>query len=271
MKIERVLAAGLGEPTDMEMSGEQRILADRQTVWNALNDPEILRRCIPGCQELVKESETAMTALAVVKVGPISARFHGRVTLSELDPPNGYRISGEGQGGVAGHARGGALVRLTDDGDGTLLTYDVSAQIGGKLAQLGGRMIDATARSMAGAFFRQFAAEIADGGEVPVDASAATAERSSESPAQAAGSAPMMSGQAATMTAAAVSANRWFYLLAGVLVGALGVIGFISADTTMPQIGGVLVGLALVAGFLVGRLGIGSTTIVIDRGEHVKR
>lgn len=144
----------------MDMTGEQRIPADRDTVWRALNDVDILRVCIPGCQDLVKESDTEMTAIAVITVGPISARFQGRVTLSDLDPPNGYRITGEGQGGVAGHAKGGAAVRLTEDGEGTVLHYDVSAQIGGRLAQLGGRMIDATARSMSAAFFRKFAEEI---------------------------------------------------------------------------------------------------------------
>ena len=144
----------------MDMTGEQRIPADRETVWKALNDADILRACIPGCQQLVKESETEMTAIAVIKVGPISARFQGKVTLSELDPPNGYRITGEGQGGVAGHAKGGAAVRLSDDGDGTILHYTVSAQIGGRLAQLGGRMIDATAQSMSTAFFKKFSEEI---------------------------------------------------------------------------------------------------------------
>ena len=145
----------------MDMTGEQRIPAPREAVWRALNDADVLRRCIPGCQELTMQSETEMSMVAVIKVGPISARFQGAVTLSELDPPNGYRIVGEGQGGVAGHARGGALVKLVDDGEGTLLTYVVSAQIGGKLAQLGGRMIDATAKSMSAAFFRNFAEEIA--------------------------------------------------------------------------------------------------------------
>ena len=250
----------------MEMSGEQRIPADRQTVWNALNDAEILRRCIPGCQELIKESETEMTALAVVKVGPISARFQGRVTLSELDPPNGYRISGEGQGGVAGHARGGALVRLTEDGDGTLLTYEVSAQIGGKLAQLGGRMIDATARSMAGAFFRQFAAEIAGEGQASADTPpAATLPPSGNAAPGAAGLSPVTHGHAGAIAGAGVPASRWLYLLVGLLVGALGALGFVPDVVAAPQLETVLVGLALVAGFLVGRLGVGSTTIVIDR------
>lgn len=144
----------------MDMRGQQHILADRDTVWNALNDPEILRVCIPGCQELTKTSDTEMTAVAVIKVGPIRARFQGNVKLSDLDPPNGYKISGEGQGGVAGFAKGTADVRLEAVEDGTLLYYEVDAQIGGKLSQLGGRLVDATAKKMSGAFFEKFGQEI---------------------------------------------------------------------------------------------------------------
>lgn len=144
----------------MNMSGEQRIAAPKQAVWAALNDPEILRLCIPGCQELRKTSETEMTATALIKVGPVTARFAGDVTLSDLDPPNGYRITGEGQGGVAGFAKGGAVVRLEDDGDATVLRYEVTAQVGGKLSQLGGRLIDSTAKMMSAAFFKRFAEEL---------------------------------------------------------------------------------------------------------------
>jgi hypothetical protein len=144
----------------MEMTGQQRIPAPRETVWKALNDPNVLEACIPGCQGLVKTSDTQMTATAVIKVGPVTAKFQGAVTLSDLDPPNGYRITGEGQGGVAGFARGGAIVRLEADGDGTILHYDVSADVGGKLSQLGGRLIDATAKKLSGAFFKRFAEEI---------------------------------------------------------------------------------------------------------------
>jgi carbon monoxide dehydrogenase subunit G len=144
----------------MDMTGEQRIPAPRDEVWAALNDADVLRACIPGCQELIKRSDTEMTALTILKVGPISAKFTGAVTLSDIDPPNGYRITGEGQGGGAGNARGGAVVRLREDGDETILTYEVEAQISGKLAQLGGRMIDATAKSMSTAFFKKLAAEI---------------------------------------------------------------------------------------------------------------
>lgn len=144
----------------MEMNGEQRIPASRVVVWAALNDPDILKACIPGCQELIKSSDTNMTAVAVIKVGPVSAKFQGVVTLSDLDPPNGYRITGEGQGGVAGFAKGSAVVRLEEREGETLLGYQVSADIGGKLAQLGGRLIDATARKMSDAFFKKFSEEI---------------------------------------------------------------------------------------------------------------
>ncbi|MBX9709791.1 MAG: carbon monoxide dehydrogenase subunit G [Xanthobacteraceae bacterium] len=145
----------------MDMTGEQRIAASREIVWKALNDPNVLKACIPGCQELVKLSDNEMTATAVIKVGPVAAKFQGAVTLSDFDPPNSYRITGEGQGGVAGFAKGSALVRLEADGDDTILHYNVSAQIGGKLSQLGGRLIDATAKQMSGAFFKRFAQEIA--------------------------------------------------------------------------------------------------------------
>ena len=122
----------------MQMNDSQRIPAPKEKVWAALNDPEILKQCIPGCQSLEMSSPTEMTATVVFKVGPVKATFSGKVTLSDLDPPNAYRISGEGSGGVAGFAKGGATVRLEAEGpDVTVLHYDVDAQIGGKLAQLG--------------------------------------------------------------------------------------------------------------------------------------
>lgn len=146
----------------MQMSDSQRIPAPRETVWAALNDPEILRQCIPGCDSLDMTSPTDMTAKVTLKIGPVKATFSGKVTLSDLDPPNGYRISGEGSGGVAGFAKGGATVKLTEDGpDATILSYDVDAQIGGKLAQLGARLIDSTAKKLAGEFFDKFAAVVA--------------------------------------------------------------------------------------------------------------
>lgn len=145
----------------MDMTGERRIPAPREKVWEALNDTEVLKACIPGCQSLEKTSPTDMKATAAIKIGPIAARFTGQIALLDLDPPNSYRIEGEGQGGVAGFAKGGAIVRLTEDGAFTVLNYDVKAQVGGKIAQLGARLIDATAKQMADAFFNRFVAEVA--------------------------------------------------------------------------------------------------------------
>lgn len=140
----------------MRLNGEQRIAASREEVWRAINDPDVLRECIPGCSSLERESEDRFKAIVEIKVGPIGARMNGAVTLSELDPPNSYRITGEGRGGTAGFARGSADVALSDDQGSTLLTYSVDAQVGGRLAQLGGRVIDATAKQLAGKFFREF-------------------------------------------------------------------------------------------------------------------
>jgi uncharacterized protein len=147
----------------MKMTGEETIPAPRPVVWTALNDPDVLRQCIPGCQSIDKHSDTEMEAKVTAKVGPVKANFVGIVHLTDLDPPNGYRISGEGKGGLAGFATGGATVKLADAPEGgTLLSYDVDAQIGGKLAMLGSRLIDSYARSMAGQFFEKFA-EVAGG------------------------------------------------------------------------------------------------------------
>ena len=146
----------------MDMTGERRIPAPRQKVWDALNDPLVLKACIPGCESLEKTSDTDMRATASIKIGPIAARFTGKVQLSDLDPPNSYRISGEGQGGVAGFAKGGADVHLSDDGAFTVLKYDVKAQVGGKIAQLGARLIDATSKQMADMFFDRFSAAVAE-------------------------------------------------------------------------------------------------------------
>ena len=147
----------------MDMTGEYRIAAPRAKVWAALNDAEILRQAIPGCDEIEKTSDISFTAKVTAKVGPVKASFGGKVTLSDMDPPNGYTITGEGSGGVAGFAKGGAKVGLVDDGAGTLLTYSVDAQVGGKLAQIGSRLIDGTARKMAEEFFSRFAALVAEG------------------------------------------------------------------------------------------------------------
>ena len=141
----------------MTMNGEVQLAASREAVWTKLNDPEVLKVCIPGCEELEKTDDGGFRAVAKMKVGPVSARFRGKVMLSDLDPPNGYRISGEGEGGVAGFAKGGATVKLSERDSGTLLSYDVEAQIGGKLAQLGQRLINGTAKKLADEFFGNFA------------------------------------------------------------------------------------------------------------------
>jgi len=164
----------------MEMSGEYRIPAPRETVWAALNDPEVLKACIPGCESLEKTSDTEMTAAVTTKVGPVKAKFTGAVTLSNIRPPEGYTISGEGKGGVAGFAKGGADVALEADGDATILRYTAKAQVGGKLAQLGARLIDSTAKKMADEFFGAFSARLGGGAAAapaaPAAAPAATEE-----------------------------------------------------------------------------------------------
>jgi carbon monoxide dehydrogenase subunit G len=147
----------------MQMNSSERIAASKEAVWAALNDPEILKQCIPGCEKLDKTSDNEMTATVTLKVGPVKASFNGKVTLSDIDAPNGYRITGEGAGGVAGFAKGGANVRLEQEAaDVTVLHYDVDAQVGGKIAQLGGRLIDSTAKKLAGEFFSKFGTAVAE-------------------------------------------------------------------------------------------------------------
>jgi uncharacterized protein len=140
----------------MELTGQERIAAPRAQVWQALNDPEILKACIPGCESIELTSPTDMKARITLRLGPIKASFSGQVTLSNVDPPNGYTISGEGSGGSAGGARGSADVRLAEDGDGSLLTYRVTSQVTGKIAQLGARLVDSAAQKLAGDFFAAF-------------------------------------------------------------------------------------------------------------------
>ncbi len=144
----------------MEIKGEYKIAAPRDKVFAALNDQEVLRVCIPGCESLEKLSDTEMTAKVRLRIGPVSAAFSGKVTLSDIDPPNGYKITGEGQGGVAGFAKGGAVVKLTEDGNDTVLTYEVDAQVGGKIAQVGARLIAGTAKKLADQFFGKFAEKV---------------------------------------------------------------------------------------------------------------
>jgi len=147
----------------MTMSGEVQLPATREAVWTKLNDPVVLKGCVPGCEQLDKVSDTEFQAIASIKVGPVKARWKGKVRLSDLDPPNGYKISGEGEGGVAGFAKGGATVALAEKDGGTLLSYNVEAQIGGKLAQLGQRLINSAAKKTADDFFANFAKAVKEG------------------------------------------------------------------------------------------------------------
>lgn len=144
----------------MEMNGSHIIPASRETVWDALNNPDVLRACIPGCEELEMSSPTEMSATVVTKIGPVKAKFKGDVTLENLNPPNSYTISGEGKGGIAGFAKGGADVTLTEVPEGTQLDYNVDAKVGGKIAQLGSRLIDSTARKLADQFFTNFSEKV---------------------------------------------------------------------------------------------------------------
>ncbi|WP_420335056.1 SRPBCC domain-containing protein [Roseibium sp.] len=157
----------------MEISGTRLIPAGREKVWQALNDPEVLKACIPGCESLEKTSDTEMNASVTSKIGPVKAKFKGAVTLENINAPESYTIVGEGKGGVAGFAKGAADVRLEDADGGTLLTYEAKAQVGGKLAQLGSRLIDSTAKKMAEDFFTKFSETVADQAEPSPGATAA--------------------------------------------------------------------------------------------------
>ncbi len=147
----------------MTMTGDVSLPADRPKVWALLNDPEVLKACIPGCESLEKSGDNGFAAVVKTKIGPVSTTFRGKVELSDLTPLVGYTIKGEGEGGIAGFAKGGAKVSLADAPGGTLLHYDVEAHVGGKIAQLGARLIDGVAKNMADKFFANFAAIAAAG------------------------------------------------------------------------------------------------------------
>jgi len=161
----------------MDMTGEYRIPAPREKVWAALNDPETLKASLPGCESLEKVSETQFVATVVAKVGPVKAKFNGNVELSNLNPPESYTIAGEGKGGAAGFAKGSADVRLAEEAvDVTVLAYTARADVGGKLAQLGSRLIDGTARKMADEFFDNFRRQLTPPAPEPVPEAAAERE-----------------------------------------------------------------------------------------------
>jgi uncharacterized protein len=210
----------------MKMSGSRQIEAPQADVWSKLNDIDVLKRCIPGCESLEKAGENDLKSTVAVKIGPMNVKFSGAVTLSDLNPPASYRISGKGQGGAAGFASGGANVHLEPKGGGTLLTYDVDATVGGKIAQLGARLIDATAASLANQFFDRFAAEMA-----PAAAAATTPVASAESlgePAGARGARSVDHSSAKTTTSGHVpvakSGTGWMWWSAAVALVALAII-----------------------------------------------
>jgi uncharacterized protein len=164
----------------MDIAGKYRIAAPREVVWGALNDPDVLRRCIPGCKELEKRSDHEFAAKVALKIGPMSVNFTGSVTLEDLNPPAGYSIVGQGQGGAAGFAKGRAKVDLAQDGADTVLSYTAKAEVGGKLASLGGRLIEATSRKLADEFFSKFVEELG-GAEEPIAADDAAPAEPKES------------------------------------------------------------------------------------------
>lgn len=228
----------------MKMSGEQRIAANREKVWAALNDADVLRRSIPGCQSVSKESDTRMVATVEIKIGPIGARFNGSVDLSDIVAPDSYTMTIEGQGGTVGFVKSIAKVKLSDAGDGTLLSYDVDAQVGGRLAQLGGPIMDATAKQLAARFFSQFGAAVAP---APVAAAASGATATAGSTAYpSAGAAPASRGTPIAWLLAIVVAS---------LVGYL--VGHGAAVDTHADWMGIAIGLLLLivgaAGFEFGR------------------
>jgi hypothetical protein len=186
----------------MELTGEHTIQADRQKVWDSLNDPEILKQCIPGCEEIEQSAENEFSAKVKAKVGPVNSRFSGKVMLSNLNPPESYTISGEGSGGAAGFAKGGADVKLEEiDASQTKLSYKVDAQVGGKLAQLGQRLIQSTANKYAKQFFDKFEQVVGEG--AAADKAAAEGEQS----APAGGSAEAGSTQPASAQSAGQKAE----------------------------------------------------------------
>ena len=167
----------------MKLIGEHHIPASRQTVWDALTDAEMLKACLPGCEELEKVSDTEMTAKITTKIGPVKATFTGAVTLSDLDPPSGYTLKGEGEGGAAGFASGSAHITLVEQDGGTLLQYEVEARVGGKLAQIGSRLIDSVTKKLAGQFFGALVEKLSAAGPETAEAESTAAEPESSAPA----------------------------------------------------------------------------------------
>jgi uncharacterized protein len=243
----------------MQMTGQQRICAPRQRVWDALYEPDILERCIPGCQGLTRESDERLRATIEIKIGPIGVRLNGTVTLSDIDPPNGYSMTLEGQGGTVGSVKGGVKVRLTaDNNGGTLLSYEVDAQVGGRLAQLGGPIVDATAKQLAARFFQRLDSSVGK----PVEPAAST---------QAAVTAPAGPQIPAPTSPAYTQLSHGFpvaWLLALVVASLVGyLIGHAQRGGESDWMGlaiGLLLVIVAAAGFEFGRR-TGAPVVVLDR------
>lgn len=234
----------------MQMNGQQRISATRQQVWEALNDPDVLKRCIPGCQSLAKESESRLVATVEIKIGPIGARFNGSVELSDIVAPDSYTMTIEGQGGTVGSVKSIAKVKLSDGGDGvTVLSYDVDALVSGRLAQLGGPIMDATAKQLAARFFGQFGKVIAG----PEPAAAAGAAKAA--------------ARRAPGAASAASDSPIVWLLTLVVASLVGYLIGHSGNAEHSEWMGIAIGMLLLivgaAGFEFGRRS-GSTHITLD-------
>ncbi len=189
----------------MDMTGEYRIPASKQAVWDALNDPDVLKASIPGCDTVEKLSDTELKAKVTLKIGPVKAKFSGDVKLSDMDPPNGYTISGKGSGGVAGFGSGSATVTMTEDGGETVLSYSANASVGGKLAQVGQRLIDSTAKKLAEEFFANFVEHLAATGI---------------------SAAPPVEAAPAKVAPEPVTGNKSWLVITGIIIIILGVIGY---------------------------------------------
>lgn len=226
----------------MKMTGEQTIPASRDRVWAALNDPEVLRRSIEGCESLEGSSETGFVARVIARIGPVKAGFNGKVTLSDVEPLIGYTITGEGSGAGAGFARGGAVVRLSGEGNTTRLSYDVNAEVGGKLAQIGSRLVEGSARKMADSFFSRFAAIVAEDGGAPAASAPAPPGLSKMMPTSVA---PLRAGP---------QSDRGTFWAALLAVAASFATGRVSAqfDQSWTIIGALLLA-TIAAGYLLGR------------------
>jgi carbon monoxide dehydrogenase subunit G len=238
----------------MKLTGKQTIAASRQRVWECLNDPEVLKQCIPGCQTLEKTSGERFDATVAIKLGPIGARFVGAVTLSDFDPPNAYVITGEGQAGPAGFAKVSAHVKLTDDAAGTLLAYEADADVGGRMGQVGGAIIEATAKQWVNTFFKRFRDVVA----LPPAAAATAATATTATTDSAASAAPtpnLATAQAAPLTARQGMLPWWLVsvfvaALAGFMLG--GTFGF-GSSVVAGFFAGLIVAIVPGAGFELGR------------------